>query len=82
VKHRFLIHEVNHTILLVDISTVGLPTEIYPPEGKRQELSSLRFQSWESAEQFLQERGATSDCLSRTQEWLRKSSVAIVTIAR
>jgi len=39
-KHRFLVDELNHTILPVDIAQVGLPTAIDPPEGKPQELSS------------------------------------------
>lgn len=42
-KHRFLIHELNHTVLLVDITGIGLPTEIYPYEGKSHSVPTLRF---------------------------------------
>jgi len=78
--NRFLIHELNHTILIVDITPVGLPTEVYPPEGKNQELMALRFQGWERAEEFLQDRGADLKLLGQTRDSLRKSSVAVLTI--
>ena len=35
-KHRFMIHALNHTYLVVDITSIGPPTEIYPEEGKEQ----------------------------------------------
>jgi len=41
-KHRFLVDELNHTILLVDITQMGLLTAVDPSEGKPQEPSSLR----------------------------------------
>ena len=78
--NRFLIHELNHTILVVDITPVGLPTEVYPPEGKNQELTAHRFQGWERAEEFLQGRGADLKLLGRTRDSLRESSVAVLTI--
>ena len=56
-KNRFLIHELNHTILVVDISKVGLPAGIYPDEGKHQDLPSLRFRSWATAEAYLHKNG-------------------------
>jgi hypothetical protein len=45
-KHRFLIHSLNHTTLLVDISKIRLPEEAFPPQGKLQPAPSLRFQTW------------------------------------
>jgi hypothetical protein len=73
---RFLIHKLNHTSLLVDITEVGLPTEIYPPEGKRQSLPSLRFQSWRDAEQYLMGLGAKRASLKAAG----KMDVAVLTI--
>ena len=79
-KHRFLIHSLNHTTLLVDITEIGLPTEVYPPEGKSQAVPSLRFQTWRAAEQHLLRLGASQRSLSATVESLEKAGVAILTI--
>lgn len=40
-KRRYLIHMINHAVLLVDATPIGLATEVYLPEGKEQSLSSL-----------------------------------------
>jgi hypothetical protein len=37
-KHRYLVFEVSHSVLLVDASSVGAPNEILPAEGKAQTL--------------------------------------------
>jgi hypothetical protein len=44
---------VNHTTLLVDISEIGLGTEVYPPLGKTQPVPSIRFQTRHDAEERL-----------------------------
>jgi hypothetical protein len=56
-KHRFLIHSLNHTNLLVDISEIGLPAEVFPAQGKpglyslfgfrRGSMPSNSFLDWE-----------------------------------
>lgn len=77
-KRRYLVWQVNHTIVLVDTTPIVLPTEIFPPEGKAESLLSLRFQSWKFAEKFLLDRGASRDDLDKTRDSLPKSSMAIV----
>jgi hypothetical protein len=79
-KHRFLIHSLNHTVLVIDATPIGLHTEIYPPEGKSQSLTSLRFQSWLAAEQFLLGAGADPEVLRKTREKLKATSLAILTV--
>jgi hypothetical protein len=79
-KHRFLIHSLNHTTLLVDITPAGIPNEILPPEGKVQTRSSLHFQGWAAAEKYLMDRGANGLELQRLKECLKKSSAGVVTI--
>ena len=54
----FVLHAINHTFLVVDISHVDLPTKIIPLEGERQDVSAVRFQSWRSAENHLLALGA------------------------
>jgi hypothetical protein len=78
---RYLLHHINHTILVVDISSVGIADEIYPSEGKAYALSSLRFQTWQSAEQFLLRVGANRTALAKTWSALKSSSVAVLTVA-
>lgn len=79
-RARYLVHKLNHTILLVDITPIGLPTEIYPPEGKQQKVTSIRFQSWLLAEQFLAKAGASSKLLDELRNTLKASGVAVLTV--
>ena len=77
-KRRYLVFKVNHTVLLVDTSSIGLPREILPPEGKPDALPSLRFQSWLWAEKFLVEGGASREDLDKTRDLLPKTSLAMI----
>jgi hypothetical protein len=78
--HRFLVHGLNHTILLVDITEIGLPTEILPPEGKTQSVPSLRFTSWHDAERHLLARGASQEDLSKLRDRFKLAGVAVLTV--
>lgn len=78
VKCRYLALQVNHTVLLVDTTSIGLPSEILPPEGKAQALPSLRFRSWQWAEKFLLEGGASREDLEKTHDSLTKTSLAML----
>jgi hypothetical protein len=79
-KHRFLIHSLNHTSLLVDITSIGLPNESFPPEGKPQNVPTLRFQTWADATRYLCGLGATTEDLDRAQLDLKRTSIALLTI--
>jgi hypothetical protein len=76
--HRYVLHEINHTVLLIDITPISIPREIIPPEGKAEDLLSLRFQAWKWAEKFLLDSGASRDNLDKTRDSLTKTSMAIV----
>jgi hypothetical protein len=77
-RRRYLVYEVNHTVLLVDTTSVGLPNEIFPPEGKEYNLPSLRFQAWQWAEKYLLEGGTSRNDLEKTRAALSKTSVALL----
>jgi hypothetical protein len=77
-RRRYVLHEINHTVLLIDITSISIPREIFPPEGKAEDLLSLRFQSWEWAEKFLLDSGASRDNLDKARDSLTKTGVAIV----
>jgi hypothetical protein len=79
-KHRFLVHALNHTILLVDITAIGLPVDIYPHEGRPQTVPTLRFQAWSRARQNLQGLGASEERLDEIETILKRASVAVLTI--
>ena len=79
-RYRFLIHELNHTVLLVDITAIGLPSAIFPPGGNAQSVPSLRFQSWLASEQHLLALGASEDALKAIKDRLLNANVAVLTI--
>jgi hypothetical protein len=64
----------------VDITKIGLLTEIYPKVGKEQMVPSLRFQSWRDVEEYLLALGAEAEKLERTAAQLKKTSVDVLTI--
>jgi hypothetical protein len=66
--------------VVVDITTIGLPNEIYPEEGKPQMVPTLRFQSWKNVEQHLRVSGATAEMIENTSALLKKMSIAVLSI--
>ena len=76
---RFVIHLLNHTYLVIDISAVGLPSTVLPRDGEPHSVSSLRFQNWKNAADFLKGRGVRDSLLDSAVTSLRKTSLAIVT---
>jgi hypothetical protein len=77
---RYLLYAINHTVLLVDATPIDLPDEVYPPEGKKQSLTSLCFQGWEAAERFLMKAGADPEMLVETRDTLKAASLAVLTV--
>jgi hypothetical protein len=78
--YRFLFHSLSHTWLVVDISRIGLPTEVYPEDGKEQMVPSLRFQRWSDVEHYLTGLGADPESLQKLSVALKQQSVGILTI--
>jgi len=64
--------------LRVEISKVELPTEIYPAEGKHQDLPSLRLQSSSTAEGYFLKSGVDSERLREAHRELKKPGVAVL----
>jgi len=79
-KCRFLLHSLSHTVVVVDITDIGLPTEIYPRRGQQRMVPALRFQSWRDAAQYLLALGANNEMLHLASAHLRETSVAVLTI--
>jgi hypothetical protein len=42
-RRRYVLHEINHTVLLIDITSISILRDIFPPEGKAEDLLSIRF---------------------------------------
>ncbi len=80
IVHRYLIFTLSHTVILVDAISARGATEILPPEGKAVTFPGLHFRSWEWAEKFLLEKGASQDLMRETRDQLRKTSLALVQI--
>ena len=80
-KYRFLLHSLNHTLLCVDITSVGLPAGIISDGGEAETLPSIRFRSWGNAEQHFLGLGAKRESLRVADESLKKNGVAVLTIS-
>jgi len=79
-RHRFLLHSLSHTFVVVDITKMGLPKEIYPGAGPEHTVPVARFQSWRDAERYFLALGADAEALERTSVQLKNTSVAVLTI--
>ncbi len=79
-KHRFLLYLLSHTIVVVDITEIGLPTEIYPPDGKRQMVPTVRFQSWTDVEHYFLSLGADAETLEKISAQFNKAGFGVLTI--
>ena len=79
-KHRFLLHSLNHTVLIVDISQFGINIEINPRTGNSQMVPALRFINWKEAEQFFRAKEADDDTIENTRVALAKTGVAVMTV--
>jgi hypothetical protein len=79
-KCRYLLHSLNHSILVVDISRFGTTVEINPRTGNTKMVPALRFISWKEAEQFFRAKEADEDTIQKTQTMLRKTGVAVMTV--
>jgi hypothetical protein len=79
-KHRFLLHSLNHTILVVDISEFGMAVEVNPRTGNTKTVPALRFIDWKEAEQYFRAKEADAEIIERTHFQLSRSGVAVMTI--
>jgi len=78
---RYVIYPLNHTILVVDVSEIGMPVEIYPHEGVLKMVPSIRFQTWRHAEEFFVRKGAQKEMLAELSALVGKGTIAGLTIA-
>jgi len=79
-KHRFLIHALSHTILVVDITQFGTEIEINPRTGNTKMVPALRFPVWKEAEHYFRANGADLETINQILTQLKKASVAVMTI--
>jgi hypothetical protein len=79
-KHRFLVHSLSHTILVVDITHFGIQIETNARPRNTKMIPALRFPVWKEAEQYFRANGADSSILEETRRNLDKAGVAVMTI--
>ena len=79
-KHRLLLYKLNHTILCVDISSIGLPTEKIADESETKMVPSVRFRTWANVEKYFLGLGARRESLRTTEESFRANGFAVLTI--
>ena len=79
-KHRFLLHSLSHTILVVDISGFGMAIEVNPRTGNTRMVPALRFINWKETEQYFRANEADDETIEQTQAQLSKHNTAVMTI--
>lgn len=80
--HRFLIHSLSHTFVVVDITNVGPSAQVLPRSGQHLTLPAIRFQSWKDAEQYFLSLGAGTALLASTSACLKSTSSAVLTVCQ
>jgi hypothetical protein len=79
-RHRFLVHALSHTLLVVDITKTGLPAEIYPKTGQNQDVPSIRFNGWKDGQRYFLALGADTEMIEKTFAQIQQTGVAVLTI--
>ena len=79
-KYRFLLHSLNHSVLIVDISQFGINIEINPRTGNSQMVPALRFINWKEAEQFFRAKEADDTTIEDARSTLARTGVAVMTV--
>jgi hypothetical protein len=79
-KHRFLLHSLSHTILVVDVSQIGIELQIDGRGPDTQAVPTFRFRSWKDAAQFLRAKEADDDTIAKAGLSLRRNCVALITV--
>jgi len=66
--------------LVVDITEVGIKTEMNPRTGNTKMVPALRFGNWEEAKRYFRAKEANEETIESTRVMLNKSSVAVMTV--
>ena len=76
----FIIYPLSHTILVVDVSEIGSPRGIYPPEGELKMVPTYRFHNWRSAEIYLAKIGIDATELAKRAALVAKGTINVLTV--
>ena len=79
-KHRFLLHSLSHSIVIVDITGFGISTRTETAIASASTVPAFRFSSRREVKEFLQARGADTDALDAMFLQLGSASTAVLTI--
>gem|GEM_PF-2200808 len=76
-KHRFVLHNLNHSILMVDISDFVISE---PQTGEIKVVPAFRIAGWNNAAQYLRAKEADEKTIETTKAGLDKWGVVVATI--
>jgi hypothetical protein len=79
-KHRFLLHSLNHAIMVVDVSEVGVEGEANLRTRNTKMVPVLRFMNWNEAVGYFRAKLADENTLEKTRSALHKRGVAVMTV--
>ena len=77
-RYRFLLHNLHHTVLAVNIT--ALSPNVAGLRVSGQALPFTQFSSWKRAREHFLEIGAAEETLEHVAQRLAKTSVAVLTI--
>lgn len=77
-KRRFLVHSLNHTFLVVDITGFGIAADVN--SRNIQTAPVFTFANWKEAEAYFRTNEADQETIARTRANLSKNGVAVMTI--
>ncbi len=75
-KHRFLLHSLNHRIVIVDISSLDLGSTV-----DRGSVPFIWAASWNEVARYLKNLQASDELIEHTRQSLQEQNTAVVTIA-
>lgn len=76
--HRFLVHSLSQTFLVVDITRFGIAADVN--SQSTQTAPVFTFVSWKEAEAYFRTNEADQETIARTRANLSKNGVAVMTI--
>ena len=77
-RYRFLLHNLHHMVLAVNITALSPNTAGVVVNGSA--LPFTQFGSWKAARQYFLELGAAPDSIEAISDSLNKTGVAVLTI--
>jgi len=79
VIQRYILYPLNHTVLVVDVSAIGLPSGFFRPRDLYMVLS-YRFHNLSFVREFLLQHGGRLEAVEKAATLVKKGAMCDLTI--